>query len=105
MSKLSELLQSRGLTPATPATPATHAMECSNSSKSSRGVTPNLTLDPDLERRIRAMAKRWRYTPAELAEVLALARENPAGWLRAVALDERREDEFRRAGLLPRTDA
>jgi hypothetical protein len=105
MSKLSELLQSRGLTSANPANPANRESEISNFSNISRGVTPNLTLAPDLERRIRAMAKRWRYTDAELAEVLALARENPAGWLRAVALDERREDEFRRAGLLPRTDA
>jgi hypothetical protein len=51
------------------------------------------------------MAHRWRYTPDELVETLDMARENPAGWLRAVALDERREDEFRRAGLLPRADA
>lgn len=58
-----------------------------------------------LERRIRAMAKRWEYSPDELADVLVRARRDPDGWARAVALDERREQEFRECGLLPRMDS
>lgn len=61
---------------------------------------PALLAALDLERRIRAMATRWQYTPADLTEVLELARQNPAKWLAAVALDERRESEFRAQGLL-----
>lgn len=53
-----------------------------------------------LEPRIRLMAERWQYSAAELGDVLTSARENPAGWLRAVEMDERREPEFRAAGLL-----
>lgn len=105
MNKLAALLQKRGDPPATPATPATHEPKSSNCSKSSSGSTPICDLPRALERRIYRMADRWQYTDDELAEVLALARANPAGWLRAVALDERREAEFRRAGLLPRADA
>lgn len=55
---------------------------------------------PELERRLQAMARRWRYSDVELAEVLALARSNPSAWARAVTLDERREQEFRDRGLL-----
>lgn len=98
MSKLAELLQSRGALPATPATPATHGPESSRSSKSSRGSPPELNFTPDLERRIHAMARRWQYAPEELADVLDRARRDPAGWERAVALDERREAEFRARG-------
>lgn len=106
MSKLAELLQSRGVLPATAATPATHQAESSRSSRSSSGSLPlKLRLAPDLERRIRMMARRWQYSDDELTDVLASARRNPAGWLRAVALDERREREFRESGLLPRADA
>jgi hypothetical protein len=47
-------------------------------------------LDAELERRIRTMARRWRYTEAELHEVLALAADDPARWLLAVNLDERK---------------
>jgi hypothetical protein len=54
----------------------------------------------DLEPRLIRMADRWRYTPSELTELLERASLDPAGWLRAVALDERREAEFRERGLL-----
>lgn len=53
------------------------------------------SLSPDLERRICAMAGRWRYTADELAEVLELARHDPGKWSRAIALDERRFGEDR----------
>jgi hypothetical protein len=105
MSKLAELLQSRGVPPATSATPATHQAESSKGSESSRQPLLNLSFTPALERRIRAMARRWQYATYELTDVLARARANPAGWERAVALDERREQEFRERGWLPRTDA
>jgi len=59
----------------------------------------------DLERRIRLMAQRWQYTHAELLEVLDLASDDPGVWLRAVVLDERREQAFRDRGLQPRADA
>ena len=58
-------------------------------------------LPVELELRLRAMAQRWRYTDDDLAEILNLARANPQAWLRAVALDERRQQEFRRGGLIP----
>lgn len=105
MSKLAELLQSRGALPATSATPATHEPESSRSSKSSRGAPSKLNFTPDLESRIRAMAQRWQYSDAELIDVLSRARRDPAGWMRAVALDERGEQEFRERGLLPKGDA
>lgn len=101
MSKLAELLQSRGLVAATCATSATHKTESSESSKSSRGVQAELSFTADLERRIRTMGRRWRYTDAELTEVMDLARADPEKWARAVALDERREGHFRAAGRLP----
>lgn len=62
-------------------------------------------LAPDLERRIRAMARRWQYSPDELADVLDRARRDPAGWERAVIADEHRAREFRQRGLLPRMDS
>jgi len=62
-------------------------------------------LPADLDRRIRAMARRWQFTHAELGDVLARARLDPVGWMRAVALDERREQEFHQRGLLPSADA
>lgn len=64
-----------------------------------------MRLPASLEQRIRAMAHRWQYSPEELADVFDRARRDPAGWSRAVSLDERREDEFRQRGLLPRADA
>lgn len=64
-----------------------------SSPKESEKFSP---LPPDLERRIRLMARRWEYSRA---------RRDPAAWTRAEALDERRETEFRERGLLPRTDA
>ena len=105
MSKLAELLVSRGVTraPANPANPANPEGDISRISNISTGAP--LDLPPDFERRIHAMAKRWQYTEAELVEVLDRARRDPAGWARAVALDERREHEFRERGLLPRADA
>lgn len=54
----------------------------------------------ELEGRIRRMAARWRYTASDLAEALQLAADDPEKWERAVALDERREAEFRAKGLL-----
>lgn len=45
-------------------------------------------LDPDQERRIRAMAARWQYTDEELALALDGARSDPDGWRRVVAFDE-----------------
>jgi hypothetical protein len=102
MSKLAELLASRGvLTPANPASPANQRDEISNISNISSPPLPKLIFSTDLERRIRAMAKRWEYAPAELADVLNRARQDPAGWERAVSLDERGEAEFRERGLLP----
>jgi hypothetical protein len=56
-----------------------------------------------LEPRLRMMAHRWRYSADELAEVLALARMNPDGWLRAVSLDERREVPGAGGGASPST--
>lgn len=64
-----------------------------------------MNLAPDLERRIRLMAHRWHYSADELVDVLERARLDPAGWLRAVAVDECREQEFRKRGLLPQADA
>lgn len=79
-------------------------------SVSSVGASPKESekfsaLSPDLDRRIRLMAKRWEYSSEELADALDRARRDPAGWSRAVALDERREAEFRECGVLPRADA
>ena len=105
MSKLAELLQSRGVRPATPATSATHNPESSRSSKSSSGPPPKLKLAPDLERRIRAMARRWQYSDDELADVLERVRVDAAVWTRAVADDERKEQAYRERGLLPKADA
>ncbi len=65
---------------------------------------PSPAVTRPLQHRVRGMAARWGYGASELAEVLQLAADAPAAWSRAVALDERREAEFRRAGLL-RVDA
>lgn len=54
----------------------------------------------ELERRIREMATRWKYDADDLAEALAGARANPAGWLAAVEQDERMHELSRRAGRL-----
>lgn len=59
-------------------------------------------LPADLARRIQAMARRWCYTDAELAEVMVLATHDPGTWLRAVSTDEQRETEFRAHGMLPK---
>lgn len=105
MSKLAELLQSRQAGAATPATYATHQSESSRSSKSSRGTPQKLNFSSDLARRIEAMARRWGYTDNERREVMALAARDPGRWLRAVALDEQCEAEFRAHGLLPKAVA
>ena len=97
MSRLAELLQSRSQRAATS---ATQQPGCSHCSESSSAQTVS-ALCPTLERRIHTMAQRWRYKPEELAEVLALARQEPAKWGWAVALDEQREAEFRSRRLLP----
>jgi hypothetical protein len=104
VSKLAELVQSMAAA-ATPATAATQESESSRSSNSSRGAPLTLTLSPEFEQRIRAMAQRWQYSPEELADVLERAQRDPAGWTRAVELDERREEAFRQCGALPRADA
>jgi hypothetical protein len=104
MSRLGDLLRESADPPATSATTAIHQAESSKSSKSSSPPPPKLIFS-DLERRVRAMARRWQYSDTELTDVLARAHANPAGWERAVALDERREQEFRDKGLLPWTDA
>jgi hypothetical protein len=100
MSKLAELLQSRGMAygPANHAKDANPQSEISSLSRISSGQPSNFT--PALERRIRMMASRWQYSDVELADVLDRARSNPVGWLRAVALDEQREAEFRSKGFL-----
>lgn len=105
MSKLAALLQSRGVTAATSATSATRRSESSRSSESSSGVPSNLSFTPDLEQRICAMAQRWQYSAAELTDVLTRARIDPAYWAVRVIEDERREQDFRERGLLPRADA
>lgn len=107
MSKLEELLVSRGVIPepANPANSANPQANISRNSNISRGSLPKLNFSPDLERRIRVMGQRWRYSYEELADVLIRARRNPSDWARAVALDERREREFRERGVLPRADA
>lgn len=45
-------------------------------------------LDPDLERRILAMAERWSYSGDELALVMEGTRSDPDGWRRVVEVDE-----------------
>ena len=102
MSKLAELLESTKARRATAATPATSGIQRSRGSKSSRESVASLS--PDLIRRIQLMAQRWNYTAAELTDVMARARRNPAAWLQAVTRDEQCEDEFRRRGLLPNAD-
>lgn len=47
-------------------------------------------LSAELERRIRTMARRWRYTEADLSDALERARADPVRWLMAVDLDERK---------------
>jgi hypothetical protein len=102
MSKLAELLQARKETapPANLANPANPHSAISNFSNFSNGTCPVPAFTPDLQRRIVAMANRWAYKREELQDVLERARENPTGWLSAVALDEQREGEFRTLGLI-----
>jgi hypothetical protein len=106
MSKFAELLASRGvLTPANPASPANQRNEISSISNISSPRLGKLIFSSDLGHRIRAMARRWQYTDAELSDVLDRARRDPADWSRAVALDEQREKEFCERGWLPKADA
>jgi len=46
------------------------------------------TISRDLEAGIRAMAGRWGYSDDDLAEALAGARRDPAGWRRVVDTDD-----------------
>jgi len=64
-----------------------------------------LNFPQDLEHRIRAMARRWEYSQAELSDALSRARHDPGGWGNVVAIDEQREAKFREYGFLPRADA
>jgi hypothetical protein len=105
MSKLAELLQARNWSDpaanlANPANPANPHSAISNFSNFSEAPRPDSAFTPELQRRIVAMAHRWAYKPEELQDVLRRARENPSGWLSAVAIDEERECEFRSLGLL-----
>jgi hypothetical protein len=100
VSRLAELLREQREGPATPATSATPGPASSKSSKSSNGSGSKNHLDASLERRLRAMAEHWRYSPAELIDLLDRARLDPVGWLRAVSYDESREAGFRERGLL-----
>jgi hypothetical protein len=53
----------------------------------------------DLEQRIRDMGTRWNYSPDDLADALASAAADPAGWLMAVVADEELTAKCKRAGL------
>ncbi len=86
MSKLAELLTSRRLECGA-ANPANQDARISRVSS----ISKVLAFNQELERRLRAMAERWEYSPSDLNEVLERAKCNPAGWERAVALDEERE--------------
>ena len=46
-------------------------------------------LATDLEARIRAMAKRWGFSPNELTEALASAKSDQRGWMAWAERDER----------------
>ena len=87
MSRLSQLLNS-SVPAATPATSATQRPESSKRSKSSRPYPQKTHLPADLQRRIRAMGERWRYTADDLEMVLGWASEDPAAWCLAVQHDE-----------------
>ena len=54
-----------------------------------RAKKPELIKALSLEARIRQMAQRWEYDPAELAEALSGAATDPASWLTWIAWDER----------------
>jgi hypothetical protein len=101
VSKLAALLQA--MSAANPANPANPETEIRNFRKIRRGSGSDLNFTPDLERRIEAMAKRWDYSPNELASVLAKAKASPAAWISAVAYDEEHESEYRQRGLLTGT--
>jgi hypothetical protein len=45
-------------------------------------------IQPDLERRILAMAERWNYAGDDLAIALAGARSDPTGWNKVLEADE-----------------
>jgi hypothetical protein len=102
MSKLAELLQSRGIQAVAS---ATQEQKSSDSSNSSGGSPAKRAISPTLEQRIRSMAARWGYSTAEQTEVLDLAYADPEKWAQAVALDERRERAFRGRNLMPGSDA
>ncbi len=45
-------------------------------------------LDPELERRIKQMGRRWGYRDDELTEVLGRAARNPDAWRAVIEADE-----------------
>ena len=102
MSKLAELLESREKLgpPANPANTAKLQPDNRNFRNFRKAPSQISEFTPDLERRIKAMARRWEYSSGELQDVLERARVNPAGWISAVAYDEEREAEFRSLGLM-----
>jgi hypothetical protein len=107
MSKPDELLDSLRGRPgaANPAIPANPEGTNSTNSTNSRWSGSKTGFTPELERRICAMAARWNYSPDDYNDVLQRAKRNPAAWEQAVSLDEEREAEFRKRGLLARTSA
>lgn len=64
------------------------------------GPVDSIPLPADLERRLRAMAKRWDRSDDEVTGMLHRACTEPIQWLAAVARDERCEREFHKRGLL-----
>jgi hypothetical protein len=60
---------------------------------------PALLAALGLEARIRAMAVRWDYAPAELVWALNAAAAEPAVWLDCVVADEESAAKQKRAGL------
>lgn len=52
-----------------------------------------------LERRIHAMAARWRYSADDLAEALEGAQRDPAGWVTCCLADEQYAAALERAGM------
>jgi hypothetical protein len=53
-----------------------------------RRLNAEVGFPSDLANRVRAMAERWEYSPAELAEALAGAQSDPGRWFAWVARDE-----------------
>lgn len=103
MSKLAELLQrppqrntalgvaANSANSANPVAATTSsAAEISSISKISRWSKSETHLAPSLQRRLRAHAERWEYSPDELADLLEWACRDPNGWLWYVGRAEQR---------------